>query len=51
LNQAIKASGGFLWWLAIFPGLAIFLTVLSYNLIGESLRDAIDPHLKKASSL
>lgn len=31
------------WWLSLFPGIAIFLTVLSFNLLGESLRDAIDP--------
>ena len=30
------------WWLALFPGLAIFLTVLIFNLIGEGLRNAID---------
>ena len=34
------------WWLAIFPGTAIFLTVTAYNLVGEGLRDAIDPRLK-----
>ncbi|MDF1564939.1 MAG: ABC transporter permease [Deltaproteobacteria bacterium] len=34
------------WWLAIFPGLAIFITVTAYNLLGEGLRDAIDPKLK-----
>ena len=34
------------WWLAVFPGLAIFLTVTSYNLVGEGLRDAADPRLK-----
>ena len=34
------------WWLAIFPGLMIFLTVLSYNLVGDGLRDATDPRLK-----
>jgi len=48
LSDAIRAAGGFNWWLAIFPGFAIFLTVLGYNLIGEALRDAIDPKLKKA---
>jgi ABC-type dipeptide/oligopeptide/nickel transport system permease subunit len=48
LSEAIRAAGGFNWWLAIFPGFAIFLTVLGYNLIGEALRDAIDPKLKKA---
>jgi peptide/nickel transport system permease protein len=48
LNQAVQAST-FNWWMAAFPGGAIFLTVFAYNLIGESLRDAIDPYLKKAS--
>jgi len=33
------------WWLSVFPGLAILVTVLSYNLIGEGLRDALDPRL------
>ncbi|MCX6296441.1 MAG: ABC transporter permease, partial [Bacteroidetes bacterium] len=35
------------WWLVVFPGLAIFLTVTIYNLLGEGLRDALDPRLKK----
>ena len=30
-------------WMAIWPGLAIFLTVLSFNLVGDGLRDAFDP--------
>ncbi len=34
------------WWLTAFPGAAIFLTVTSYNLVGEGLRDAADPRLK-----
>ncbi len=34
------------WWLSVFPGLAIFVTVTSYNLVGEGLRDAADPRLK-----
>ena len=34
-------------WMVIFPGLAIFITVTVYNLIGEGLRDALDPKLKK----
>lgn len=34
------------WWLIVYPGLAIFLTVTVYNLIGEGLRDALDPKLK-----
>lgn len=34
------------WWLSVFPGLAILFSVLSYNLLGEGVRDAIDPRLK-----
>lgn len=48
LADATNTAGDFIWWLAIFPGLAIFLSVLSYNLLGEAMRDAIDPKLKKA---
>jgi peptide/nickel transport system permease protein len=36
------------WWLILFPGLAIFLTVLAYNLIGEGLQEATDPRLRQA---
>ena len=32
------------WWLAVFPGLAITLAVFSFNVIGDGLRDALDPH-------
>jgi peptide/nickel transport system permease protein len=47
LNQVIGSAGGqFVWWLALFPGLMIFLTVYAYNLVGESLRDALDPKLR-----
>jgi peptide/nickel transport system permease protein len=38
----------FAWWLASFPGAAIFLTVTIYNLVGEGFRDAIDPRLKQS---
>lgn len=34
------------WWISVFPGLAIFVTVLAYNLLGEGVRDSIDPRLK-----
>lgn len=47
LNQAVQSSN-FNWWMAAFPGGAIFLTVFAYNLIGEALRDAIDPNIDKA---
>lgn len=35
------------WWLATFPGIAILLTVLGINLLGEGLRDALDPRLRE----
>jgi peptide/nickel transport system permease protein len=37
----------FAWWLSLFPGLAILVTVLAYNLLGEGIRDALDPRLEK----
>lgn len=46
LNQAVQSST-FNWWLAVFPGGAIFMTVFAYNLLGESLRDAVDPHTSR----
>ncbi len=46
LYQAVQ-SASFYWWMAFFPGGAIFLTVFAYNLLGDALRDAIDPYLKK----
>jgi len=47
LNQARAGGQGFVWWMATFPGAAIFLTVYSYALIGDAVRDAIDPRLQK----
>jgi peptide/nickel transport system permease protein len=38
------------WWLSVFPGLAILITVLGYNLLGEGIRDSIDPRLWEAES-
>jgi len=37
----------FAWWLSLFPGLAILITVLGYNLLGEGLRDVFDPRSSK----
>ncbi len=48
LSLGVSTTGRFLWWLTLFPGLAIFFTVLAYNLVGEALRDAIDPRLRQA---
>jgi peptide/nickel transport system permease protein len=36
------------WWLTLYPGLAILVTVLSYNLLGEGIRDALDPRLRQS---
>ena len=35
------------WWLSLYPGLAILLTVLGYNLLGEGIRDSLDPRLRR----
>ncbi len=40
----------FAWWLSLFPGLAILITVLGYNLLGEGLRDALDPRSSNGTS-
>jgi peptide/nickel transport system permease protein len=37
------------WWVAIFPGLAIMLTALSFNLLGDGIRDALDPQLNRTA--
>jgi len=42
-----KQTLGSAWWLSVFPGLAILVTVLGYNLLGEGIRDALDPRLKE----
>ncbi len=42
-----KANIEIAWWLSVFPGLAILVTVLAYNLLGEGLRDALDPRLRQ----
>ncbi|MBI2422577.1 MAG: ABC transporter permease [Candidatus Hydrogenedentes bacterium] len=46
LNQS-KNYVDFAWWLVTFPGLAIFITVTAFNLVGEGLRDAMDPRLRQ----
>ena len=35
------------WWVVTFPGLAILITVLAINLVGDGLRDALDPKLRR----
>lgn len=49
-GSMLNAARGYLAyapWMAIFPGLAIFLAVLAFNLIGDGLRDALDPRLRR----
>jgi peptide/nickel transport system permease protein len=41
-----KQTLGTAWWLSVFPGLAILVTVLGYNLLGEGVRDAMDPRIR-----
>jgi peptide/nickel transport system permease protein len=42
-----KQTLGSAWWLSAFPGVAILITVLGYNLLGEGIRDALDPRIKE----
>lgn len=37
----------FAWWLVAFPGIAVFITVVAFNLVGDGLRDALDPRLRQ----
>jgi peptide/nickel transport system permease protein len=41
-----KANIEIAWWLSFFPGIAILITVLGYNLLGEGIRDALDPRIQ-----
>lgn len=42
-----KAVLGIGWWVILFPGLAILITVLAFNLLGEGIRDALNPRIEK----
>ena len=42
-----KQTLGTAWWLSAFPGMAILVTVLGYNLLGEGIRDALDPRIRE----
>ena len=46
LSESREHSGA--WWLLVFPGGMVFLTVVALNLVGEALRDALDPRLRDA---
>ena len=47
LSDARNYIGTGQWWYALFPGLAIILTVLGFNLLGDGLRDALDPKIRE----
>jgi peptide/nickel transport system permease protein len=52
-GRTIAESREFLpdaWWYALAPGLAIFLTVMGFNLLGDGLRDVLDPRIRRARS-
>jgi peptide/nickel transport system permease protein len=42
-----KSTLGIAWWITVFPGLAILITVLGYNLLGEGLREHFNPHRRR----
>ena len=46
LGGVVTATFKPLWWLVVFPGIAIVITVLAFNLLGDSVRDAVDPRLR-----
>ena len=46
LSKSYNYIVGGAWWAATFPGLAILLSVLGLNLLGDGLRDTLDPRLK-----
>ena len=43
-GRSLVTSGA--WWLVVFPGAAVFITVTVFNLVGDGLRDAMDPRLR-----
>jgi len=46
LSDALNAGLVPPWWLVLFPGMAITITVLAFNLFGDGIRDALDPRLR-----
>jgi peptide/nickel transport system permease protein len=50
LNSGKETLQSGYWWQLVFPGIAIFLTVLAYNLIGEGIQESTDPRLADPKS-
>jgi peptide/nickel transport system permease protein len=49
-GNMIAEGGGLLrraWWISVFPGIFLFLCTISFNLVGDGLRDALDPRLNR----
>ena len=44
--NSLDLSGGDRWWLLVYPSLAMALTLLSLNVLGDGLRDCLDPRLR-----
>jgi peptide/nickel transport system permease protein len=47
INYSQRYLTNMLWWMSAGPGIAIFLAVLAFNFLGDALRDALDPHLRR----
>jgi peptide/nickel transport system permease protein len=47
INYSQRYLTNMMWWMSAGPGIAIFLAVLSFNFLGDALRDALDPHLQR----
>lgn len=49
INYSQRYLSNLMWWMSAGPGLAIFLAVFSFNFLGDALRDALDPRLRRAA--
>ena len=47
INYSRRYLANWMWWMSAVPGLAIFLAVFAFNFLGDALRDALDPHLRR----
>ena len=47
INYSQRYLTNLMWWMSAGPGIAIFLAVLSFNFLGDALRDALDPHIRR----
>lgn len=49
VNYSQRWLSNFMWWMSVGPGVAIFLAVFAFNFLGDALRDALDPRLRRAA--